>query len=55
MKHVKTLSRNPIPAPAIFIIEVETKSECADVEPYGDVNDCKARIKEGRVYTYVIP
>lgn len=54
MKHVKSLSKKTIPVPAIFIIEVTAKSDCKNVEPYGDESDCKARIKAGRTYTYVI-
>jgi hypothetical protein len=53
MKHVKQLSKNSIPASAIFVIEIETKSECKTI-PESEQDACKDAVKDGRIYSYVI-
>ncbi len=53
MKHVKRVTRDSIPASAIFIIEIETKSECKTI-PESEQDACKDTVKDGGIYTYVI-
>ena len=55
MKHVKRLSNESIPASAIFIIEVETKAECKNVVPSPQQSACKETVKDGRIYSHIIP
>ena len=54
MKHVKRLSKNSIPASAIFVIEIDSKSGCKNTVPDSEQSDCKDTVKDGRIYSYVI-
>jgi hypothetical protein len=54
MKHVRRLTKDSVPAPAIFIVEVETKSECKSTVPDGEESECKETVKGGGIYTFVI-
>jgi len=54
MKHIKRLSKDSIPASAIFVIEIDSRGGCIKKVPDSLQNECKERVKEGGVYSHVI-
>ena len=53
MKHVKRVSRESLPAKAIFIIEIDDKAGCMEI-PSNEQDACKEAVRDGRIYSYVI-
>jgi len=53
MKHVKGISKESLPAKAIFIIEIDDKAGCATI-PSNEQAACRERVKAGGIYSYVI-
>ena len=54
MKHVMLVSKESMPAPAIFVVEVTTKEGCKDIVPSNLLDQCKVTVKAGNIYSHVI-